>query len=248
MILNNCSTWMEIQESTIDKLEELQNSLYRSLLNVPFTTPKAALIWEVGGTKMSYRIKLNKLVFMNHILHLGEDSLARQIQTSQETHNVGGLTQEVKQLIAELALPNCFEQRIPQNKWKSLVKKAIDKANEEEIRQAAKSSKKMKNRMKEGERFECKEYLSDLPLCHARIFFQHKYSMTEKVKMNYKGDPSFARTLWKCQKCGNQDTESHLLWCSGYSKEREDLDLESDKDLCKYLQKIIQQRCKENTN
>ena len=66
--------------------------------------------------------------------------------------------------------------------------------------------------------------------------------MTENVKMNYKGDQSFARTLWKCQQCqqcGNQDTKSHLLWCSGYAEDRENLDLESDKDLCKYLQKDV---------
>ena len=244
-ILNNCSTWMEIKDSTLDKLEDLQLSLYRSLLNVPFTTPKAALLWEVGATKMSYRIKMQKLIFMNHILHLEEDSLAKQIQSAQETYNCGGLTQEVKQLVEDLSLPNCFEQNIPPNKWKNLVKKAIAKANEEEIRQAAKSSKKMKNGINEEEKFECKEYLSKLPLCHARVLFKHKYSMTENVRMNYKGDPAFARALWKCQKCGNQDTESHLLWCSGYSKEREDLDLDSDKDLCKYLQKIIQQRCKD---
>ena len=48
-LLNNCSTWMEVKQSSIDKLDELQNSLYRTLLNVPYTTPKAALIWEVGG-------------------------------------------------------------------------------------------------------------------------------------------------------------------------------------------------------
>ena len=185
---------------------------------------------------------------MNHILHLGEDSLAKQIQSAQETYNVGGLTEEVKQFIADLALPNCFEQKIPKNRWKILVKKAIAKANEEDIRQAAQSSKKMRISMNDDEKFECKEYLSSLPICHARILFQHKYSMTENVKMNYKGDPSFARTLWKCQKCGNQDTESHLLWCSGYSEKRENLDLDSDKDLCKYLQKIIQERCQEKKN
>ena len=74
------------------------------------------------------------------------------------------------------------------------MKKAIAKANEEDIRQAA-QSKKMRNSMNDDEKFECKEYLSSLPICHARILFQHKYSMTENVKMNYKGDPSFARTL-----------------------------------------------------
>ena len=243
-LLNNCSTWMEIKQETIDKLDEVQNTLYRSLLNVPFTTPKAALIWEVGGTKMEFRIMMHKLFFMNHILHLGEDSLAKQIQCAQQASNAGGLTEEVESFIEKLSLPNCFEQRIPQNVWKRLVKKAIDKANETAIRASTKSYKKMKEKVKDEERFECKDYLANLPLSQARTLFQHKYSMTEKVKMNYKGDSSYAKSLWKCQECGNQDSERHLLWCSGYAELRKDLDLASDKNLCLYLQKIIQLRCK----
>ena len=128
-LLNNCSTWMEIRQSTIDKLDEVQNSLYRSLLNVPFTTPKAALIWEVGGTKMAFRIMMHKLIFMNHIL------------------------QEVKGFIAQLSLPNCFEQKIPQNTWKSLVKKTISKANEQEIRGSTEGYKKMKDEVQNDEKF-----------------------------------------------------------------------------------------------
>ena len=102
----------------------------------------------------------------------------------------------------------------------------------------------MKNRVKDDEKFECKDYLANLPLCQARTLFQHKYSMTDNVKMNYKGDPSYAKSLWKFHKCGNQDSEIHLLWCSGYAELRKDLDLASDQDLCSYLQKILKLRCK----
>ena len=91
-LLTNSSTWMEIKDSTIHKLEEIQNSLYRSLLNVPHTTPKAALIWEVGGTKMKYRIMMNKLIFINHILHLEDNTLAKQIQIAEVKHSSPGFT------------------------------------------------------------------------------------------------------------------------------------------------------------
>ena len=155
------------------------------------------------------------------------------------------MTDEVKSFIAKLSLPNCFEQRIPQITWKRLVKKAINEANEHEIRVSTNSYKKMKDKVKDDETFECKDYLAQLPLSQARTMFQHKYSMTENVKMNYKGDPTYAKSLWKCQECGNQDSEKHLLWCSGYAELRKDLDLDVDKDLCSYLQKIIQIRCKE---
>jgi hypothetical protein len=244
-LLNNCSTWMEIQESTIEKLEDLQYSIYRSFLNVPYTAPKAALIWEVGGVKIKYRIYMRKLIFMNHILHLDESALAKQIQTAQEVNGTNGLTREVKQLIAELNLPDCFASRIPKNEWKKLVHDAVFKENENEIRKSASSYKKMMNRIKVDEPFCCKEYLTNLPISQARILFNHKYSMTENIKMNYKGNPSYANSLWKCSECGNQDTSSHLLWCKGYSEQREGLDLDSDTDLCKYLQKIITLRCKD---
>ena len=98
-LMSNSSTWMEIKDSTIEKLEEVQNSLYRNLLNVPHTTPKASLIWEVGGLKMKYRIMMNKLIFMNHIIHLGENTLAKQIQMAQELHSSPGLTSEKRTLL-----------------------------------------------------------------------------------------------------------------------------------------------------
>ena len=55
-LLNICQTWVEVSDDTVDKLEELQNTFYRSILSVPRTTPKAALIWEMGGLKMKWRI------------------------------------------------------------------------------------------------------------------------------------------------------------------------------------------------
>ena len=100
---------------------------------------------------------MQKLIFMNHILHLEENSLAKQIQSAQETYKVGGLTQEVWQFIADLELPNCFDQKIPKNQWKRLVKKVFAKANEEDICRAAESSKMMKKSMNDEEKFECKE-------------------------------------------------------------------------------------------
>jgi hypothetical protein len=135
--------------------------------------------------------------------------------------------------------------RIPIRKWKTLVKKAIADANEKEIRESSKTYKKMENKIEDEEKFKCKDYLTSMPLSQARTLFKHKYSMTEHVKMNYKGDPAFSKLLWKCQDCQNQDTEIHLLWCPAFKDVRNGLDLSSDKDLCSYLQQVIKTRCKE---
>ena len=142
-LMSNSSTWMEIKDSTIEKLEEVQNSLYRNLLNVPHTTPKASLIWEVDGFKMKYRIMMN--------------TLAKQIQMAQELHSSPGLTSEVKDFISKLGLPNCFEEKIPKSKWKNIVKKIIHEANEAEIRESLKTYKKVNYSNIQAESFECKE-------------------------------------------------------------------------------------------
>ena len=124
------------------------------------------------------------------------------------------------------------------------MKRAI--ANDNDFRESAESYKKMKNKIMDSEKFKCKDYLSSLSISQARTLFKHKYSMTENVKINYKGDATFTKLLWKCQECMNQDTEIHLLWCPAYKELRMGMDLSSDKDLCNYLQKVIQIRCKEN--
>ena len=176
---------------------------------------------------------MHKLIFMNHIL-----------QVEQEKHNVNGITQEVKEFIDIISLPNCFQERISHIRWKTLVKGVIANANENEVRESSESYKKMKKKIKDSDK--CNDCLSSLPLSQVRTFFKHKYSMTESVKINYKGDATFTKLLWKCQECMNQDTEIHLLWCPAYEDLRMGMDLSSDKDLCSYLQKVIQIRCKEN--
>ena len=182
---------------------------------------------------------------MNHIVNLDNGTLAKQIQEAQLENDSPGLTKEVQAYMEELNLPNCLLTRIPQMKWKTLVKKAVSQANEKEIKEEIIPYKKMKNVNVEEENFECKDYLSNLPLYKSRTLFKHKYSMTENVKMNYKNDKSFAKSLWKCKECQNQDSESHLLWCPGYEDLRDGLDLKENSDLCVYLQKVFILRSKE---
>jgi hypothetical protein len=88
-----------------------------------------------------------------------------------------------------------------------------------------KSYKKEKKQRFENKKFGCTDYISNQSLNKARTLFKHKYSKTENVKMNFKGDLSFAITLWQCKYCMHQDSKSHLLWCSEYEDLRQDFDL-----------------------
>ena len=138
----------------------------------------------------------------------------------------------------DLKLPNIFEVKVKRNKWKTLVKNAILAANEKELKDEIKESKKLKNSELANEKFGIKKYVFELSLHESRTLFKHRTKVTQHVKMNFRNDKLYAKKLWKCE-CGNMDTESHLLWCEEYSKLRENLDFSKNKDLCKYLQKIL---------
>ena len=243
-LLNNCQTWLDIDEETIEKLEELQTKFYRILLSVPRTTPKPALIWEMGGIKMKWRIIQQKLIFLNHILHLDSQSLAYQVQKIQENEDLPGLTKECSEYMKELCLPNCLLENFSLQKWKKLVKGAIHEKNESDLREAMQNKKKLKERKIAQDSYGMKNYVSTLTIHETRNLFKHRSSMTQNVKLNYKGVKKYELEGWKCNECGNLDSEDHLLWCVGYMDLRESLNLDTDKDLSQYLQNIKMKRMK----
>ena len=52
MLLNNCDTWVNINEELENKLENLQELFFRTILQVPISCPKPALLFETGTLKM----------------------------------------------------------------------------------------------------------------------------------------------------------------------------------------------------
>ena len=86
-LLNNCESWVDIEDSTIAKLDDLQETMYRTLLATPKSTPPPALCWDMGGLLMKFRIIQKKLIFIYHIIKLEQGSLAFKIQKIQQDLN-----------------------------------------------------------------------------------------------------------------------------------------------------------------
>ena len=239
-VLNNAQTWMEIDKVKIDKLEDMQYNFLRILLATPASTPQAALVWDCGMLKMKFRIMELKLNFLHYILCQDGESLAHQILLEQKLNNFPGLAQECKQFIVELNILDPFKITLSKNEWKKMVKTAINTANAMELKHEINEKyKKLKNSELVNEEFSQKEYLRKLNIQQARTKFKFRCSMTQHVKMNQKSNPQYAESLWRCEECGLQDTNSHLLWCTGYESLREGKDLQCDRQLCEYLQKIF---------
>ena len=244
-LIHNCESWSELEDSTIDKLERLQNMMFRVLLSVPKSCPTAALCWEFGAVKMKYRIIEKKLIFLNDIVTKSEGNLARQMLMIQSKAKFPGLVTEGMKMIKDLKLPNPLESKIENKTWKKMVKEAVLKANEGELREEILKLKKLAKGEMSKEKFGVKEYIQKLNLSEGRTKFQIRAKMVQCVKFNYRRDKSFANDLWKCNFCRKMDSQAHILICGKYQSLREGKNLKSDSDLAKYVQQVIKSRIEE---
>ena len=130
-LLNNCQTWINISDESIKILEDLQNTMYRTLLSVPRTCPIPALCWDMGALQMRLRIKQKKLEFLWHLNNLEDGTLAKEMLEVQKEYCMPGLVSECSEWIREASLPNILVEKITKPQWKKIVKAEIQKENEE---------------------------------------------------------------------------------------------------------------------
>ena len=89
--------------------------------------------------------------------------------------------------------------------------------------------------------FEEKEYITNMTLNDSRTLFRILSKMTS-VKMNQVSDKNNAMNLWKCNECGNIDTQSHILWCPFFASIRDGKSVDNDSDLVEYFQEVFKIR------
>ena len=91
------------------------------------------------------------------------------------------------------------------------------------------------------ESYEKREYLDNLSLSGARMFFRLR-TRTFKCKMNQSSEKANWESLWKCQACGKVDTQSHIIHCVAYKDLRIGKSLHSDAEVAEYFKAVLKQR------
>ena len=136
-LLNNADTWVELNEASVSKLDNLQNAMFRNLFGVPASTPIPLLRFDLGCLKMEERINQKKLMFLHHLKSLKSDSLAGEIFELQTKYGFPGLVTECRKLIIKYKLPNIIDENLNLSKvqWKSLVKNVILEESQKNVRQ-----------------------------------------------------------------------------------------------------------------
>ena len=108
---------------------------------------------------MKLRIVMSKLNFLWHLCNLEEGALAKEVFEVQKESKLPGLVVECSEWITILKLPNVIEGKFSKTQWENLVKKAIMKHNEDDLRNKMKSSSKLRESEMIKESCEAKEYV-----------------------------------------------------------------------------------------
>ena len=194
---------------------------------------------------MKYRIAMKKLNFIWHLQNLDDDSLTKEIFQAQKLQNLPGLVKECDDWITILKLPNVYEDKISKLQWKKMVKNAIVKENENDLKMKMMHLEKLKNSDMIKENCEAKPYIRNLSVNDARTIFKKRASMTRYVKMNYMSELKYVRDLWLCDSCQTKiDSMNHVLWCPSYRELRIDKNMDDDLDMARYLHDVMLIRSK----
>jgi hypothetical protein len=214
-LVNNAETWIQAPSNSIGRLDNLQNILMRCLLAVPNSAPIPSLNWDIGLVFMEQIINQKKLMFLHYLRTLDNQVLAKEIFLVQKESNFPGYVPEVRNLISLYELPNILDthSNMSKDKWARLVKEAIKKYFETELRNKMMNGySKLKNSKLIEEHLGMKDCVTKMTLSDARTNFRIRSSMVNNVKLNQRSNPEYERKLWLCDECGKVDSQNHIMW------------------------------------
>ena len=91
-------------------------------------------------------------------------------------------------------------------------------------------------------------YFYNENLQNARTIFRFRVDMFE-AKYNFKQNIEYRKEQYLCDSCESAvDISTHVLFCPSYSVLRQDKNLNDDKHLAEYLQKVLDIRMKLRLN
>ena len=198
-------TWSKLTEKEKHEIENIQTQYLAKVLRVPVTTPKCALLSEMDLMKIEHIENLRKLEYFVEISNRDEEKLEVKIKTLMERKEMSYI-KEINDLKKMYNLNQSIE-KMPVPKSRKLIKRAIIKKNNDEIKNDIISTKKTQKMTDNN-----KEYIRCENFKTARTIFM-VYSDMIEVKANYKG--SHKNT--KCEACNkDEETTEHLIKCPKY--------------------------------
>ena len=237
-LLNNCSTWIGMNTRMEDKLEAIQEGYLRLMLEVPISTPKVALRAETGMLSMKHRVweqKINLFIALRRM----KDGLAKETLEEQIVQGWPGLAREVQEILGKIGVLGWEPD-------KQAVHMALRSHDKAEIMEKMMTGYKKLDKIKQDDPTKAKEYMERKAIADSRLIFRMRTEMVklrDNMRNMYKGD------LVNCQACsmGVPESQTHVMFCTGYEDLRLGKDMREDKDLVSFFRDVLKMRERKKT-
>jgi len=230
-LLSGAGTWVAITPRQEEMCEQLQELFWRTVLQVPKSTPRVSLRSETGSRKIKFRIwKLKVMLVMR--IRTQERSLAKAIYEEQVAMGWPGLAKEVEDICKEIGVRNVNKEMIS----KEELEEAVSFADYKEMKKDMERYDKLKEVKDQDLRNE-QEYMHVKAADKARLAFRIRTKMIKHVKMNFK---NLYKGNLRCEKCesGEEESQEHMMVCTGWEEERGSLDMLRIMDQVEFFIKV----------
>ena len=202
-------TWPQFSTREMKDLESLQAQALKRIFTMPKTTPYIGMLMETGVPPMQARIAYKKLMFYHNIINSDDRRIARKIMEAQMNDpRKGTWVYNLRSIAERYSIDITLVRALRKEKWKKMVKEAVRKGTEEELKKKARTMTKMRT-VREGD-YTMKEYLKVLSSKEASDVMKIRLHMIQTAK-NYQGDDK-SRDCPMCQQ--EEDTTEHLFECT----------------------------------
>ena len=211
-LLLNSEAWSDVREAQIEKMEVVDRSLLRSLVEAHSKTPKEFLYLEAGVLKFRDMVKIRRMMYHHELLKRNDDETTKKIYMKQTESNCKGDWYRL--------LENDFkfiDEQIDEDKIKSYTKEEYKKVIKKKVKDAAfkeyikeKETHKKKLEHVKYERLELQPYLTNKQLTRREINLMHKLrSKCYQARLNFR---KLNKKNLKCVlNCDQLDTQSHIF-------------------------------------
>ena len=212
-LVASSEVWYNITKTEYQKLENIDETFTRRLLNVQSSVPKESLYIEIGKLPVKFIIKTRRLMYWWHLTNLNKTELLYKFYTAQTLKTNHGdwveqLEKDKKEL--NLQLTDDDVRTFSQEQFRKVIQEKIELAAGKFLVEQQNSHSKSENLKFEG--FKPASYLTsrNLTTKEVQTLFNLRSRMID-VKANFRS--ANLDNLW-CKLCLLfPETQQHLLEC-----------------------------------
>ena len=147
-VLTNDEIWYALTKEEVRELEDLDRTLLKKLLTVPFSTPGEAYFLELGILPIGVIVKARRLNYLHYILKREESEMLHTFfMTQWYNETEGDWTKEVRINLDEFGIPCDFDyiKSLSQLSFKNLVKRKAREYSLKVLQEKQSKHSKMNN-------------------------------------------------------------------------------------------------------